>query len=398
MSNSLAIAAVTATLRTRIFARLGGPQVTVAPPNRAPDAVGGDHVNLFLYRADLNPAFRNADPPGWPPGEAPRPVLPLVLHYLLAAYSDDEGKAHELFGAAMLALHDGAVLSGEEIRAATAVSLPSSDLHLQAERVKITQETLSQDDIAKMWTAFGTPFRMSSAYQVTVVLIDSARPGTSPLPVLRRGADGRSPVAHPDTASLAPALLGVRYAVPGQVSALPGDSVTLLAENLPAVALTARLRHLRVPRTVDVPLPAPAAGATEVELALPGVPLPTGPWVVDLSATADGSSRTNELALGVGPSVTALAAVPASGAPGRTTVTVTAAQPVLTGQRAAVLVGARQLAVDPLAADTATLSVTAELPSGQTRVRLRVDGVDSEIADRAAGTFLTGPTVEVTIP
>lgn len=78
--------------------------------------------------------------------------------------------------------------------------------------------------------------------------------------------------------------------------------------------------------------------------------------------------------------------------------TVTAAQPVLTGQRAAVLVGARQLAVDPLAADTATLSVTAELPSGQTRVRLRVDGVDSEIVDRAAGTFLTGPTVEVSIP
>jgi hypothetical protein len=197
MSNSLAVAAVTATLRARLFSRLGGPQVTVAPPNKAPDAVSGDHVNLFLYRADLNPAFRNTDPPGWRPGESPKPVLPLVLHYLLAAYSNDEGKAHELLGAAMLALHDSPVLSGDEIRAATATALPGSDLHLQPERVKITQETLSQDDIAKMWTAFGTPFRMSSAYQVTAVLIDSALPGTAPMPVLRRGADGRGPIARP---------------------------------------------------------------------------------------------------------------------------------------------------------------------------------------------------------
>lgn len=69
MSNSLAIAAVTAALRARVFNRLGGPQVTIVPPDRAAEAVNGDHVNLFLYRADMHPSFRNADPPGSPPGE-----------------------------------------------------------------------------------------------------------------------------------------------------------------------------------------------------------------------------------------------------------------------------------------------------------------------------------------
>ncbi|MFG2126257.1 DUF4255 domain-containing protein [Streptomyces sp. NPDC048751] len=398
MSNSLAIAAVTATLRTRLFERLGGPEITVAPPDRAPDAVSGDHVNLFLYRADLDPAFRNADPPGSPPGESPRPLLPLVLHYLLAAYSTDEGTAHELLGAAMLALHDTPVLSADEIRRATAVRLPQSDLHLQSERVRITQETLSQEDIATMWTAFGTPFRMSSAYQVTVVLVDSTRPGGSPLPVLRRGADDRSPVVRPEPASLAPALLAVRHAVPGQVGALPGDTVTLVVENLPAVPLTARLRHLTVNRSAEVALPAPAAGAGEIALPLPATALPAGPWSVGLAPAAGAGPHTNEIVLGVRPRVTALAATAAGGTPARTEVTVTAAAPVLPGQRAAVLVGAHQLAVDLLTAGTTALSVTAVLPPGRTRVRLRVDGVDSEIADRTTGRFLTGPTVEVTIP
>ncbi|MGW3146150.1 MULTISPECIES: DUF4255 domain-containing protein [Streptomyces] len=396
MSNSLAIAAVTATLRARLFARLGGPRVTVAPPNKAPDAVSGDHVNLFLYRADLNPAFRNADASGARPGESPKPLLPLVLHYLLAAYSDDEGKAHELLGAAMLALHDEPLLSGDEIRAATAAALPGSDLHLQPERVKISQETLSQDDIAKMWTAFGTPFRMSSAYQVTAVLIDSALPGLAPMPVLSRGPDDRGAAVRPDTGS--PALLGIRCAAAGQVDALPGERVTLLVEQLPTTALSVRLRHLRVPRTANVALPAPAPGAGEVTLTLPATGLPAGPWALDLGPADGGSPRTNELVLGVAPAVTALAAEAAGGTPARTKVTVTAAQPVLPGQQAAVLVGARQLAVGLLTAGSRTVSVTAVLPSGKTRVRLRVDGVDSEIVDRADGTFRTGPTVEVTIP
>ncbi|MFJ3306446.1 DUF4255 domain-containing protein [Streptomyces sp. NPDC086549] len=396
MSNSLAIAAVTATLRARLFTRLGGPRVTVSPPNKAPDAVSGDHVNLFLYRADLNPAFRNADAFGARPGESPKPLLPLVLHYLLAAYSDDEGKAHELLGAAMLALHDEPVLSGDEIRAATAAALPGSDLHLQPERVKISQEALSQDDIAKMWTAFGTPFRMSSAYQVTAVLIDSALPGRSPLPVLSRGPDDRGAAVRPDPG--APALLGIRYAAAGQVGALPGEQVTLMVAQLPSVALTARLRHLRVPQGASVALPAPAAGTAELTLTLPATGLPAGPWALDLGPADGGSPRTNELVLGVTPAVTALAAAPAGGTPARTKVTVTAAQPVLAGQQAAVLMGARQLAVGLLTANSRSVSVTAVLPSGKTRVRLRVDGVDSEIVNRATGTFRTGPTVEVTIP
>jgi Pvc16 N-terminal domain len=397
MSNSLAIAAVTAALRARVFSRLGGSQVTVAPPDRAPDAVNGDHVNLFLYRADVHPTFRNADPPGSPPGESPKPLLPLVLHYLLASYSADEGAAHELLGAAMLALHESPILSGDEIRAGTATPLADSDLHLQLDHVKISFESLSQDDIAKMWTAFATPFRMSASYQVSVVLIDSPVPGRAPLPVLRRGANDRSPTALPDADPPFPAVTGVSYAAPGQPAALPGENVTLAVGNLPAANLTAHLRHLRVPVTADVPLPAPPAGATQVVVTLPAAPLPAGPWALSLAPAAGGAS-TNDVPVAAAPATTAVTATPAGGTPARTRITVTAAQPVLVGQQAAVLVGSQQVAVPLLTADTATLAVTAVIPSGTHKVRLRVDGVDSDIVDYATGGFRTGAAVEVTVP
>lgn len=395
MSNSLAIAAVTAALRARVFNRLGGPQVTIVPPDRAAEAVNGDHVNLFLYRADMHPSFRNADPPGSPPGESPKPPLPLILHYLLAAYSNDEGTAHQLLGAAMLALHDSPILSGEEILAATTIPLVGSDLHLQLEHVKISFESLSQDDIAKMWTAFATPFRVSASYQVSAVLIDNPAPGAAPLPVLRRGPDGRSPVTRPDAASPFPALTGIRYGVPDRPAALPGETVTLTVRNLPAGALVAHLRHLRVSATAEVRIPPP--GAAEVAVALPAAGLPAGPWAVSLSPATTGTP-TNEVPLAVASETVALTAVPAGGIPPRTTMTVTTARPVLVGQQAAILVGGLHLPVPLLTADTTALSATAEIPSGTHKVRLRVDGVDTDIVDRATGTFKTGPTAEVVIP
>jgi hypothetical protein len=399
MSNALALAAVTATLRARVFAGLGNIEVTVVPPDRAPTAVNADHVNLFLYRADLHGTFRNADPPGSRPGTSPRPLLPLVLHYLLSSYSNDEGTAQELLGAAMLALHERPVLRGEEILGAVSGRLPGSDLHLQAEQVKITYESLSQDDIAKMWTAFGTPFRMSAAYQVSVVLIESALGGTSPLPVLTRGANDRGPVAQPGLDTPYPALGGVGYALAGQVAALPGETVTVPAVNLPAGALVARLRHLRLPAAaVTVPVPAPAAGVP-LAVGLPAAALPAGPWALSVAPAAGGPGLvSNEVPVAVRPEVSAIAVAGAGGNPARTTVTVTAAQPVRRGQRAAIAVGSRQLPVPLLAADTSTPAVTAVLPPGTYRVRLLVDDVESELVDRATGAFRAGPAVEVVVP
>lgn len=174
MSDSLAIAAVTAALRARLdralSAALPGTLVTARPLDRARTQVGMNQLNLFLYHTTPNVAWRNIKT------DAPHPPLALNLHYFLSAYGanddDPEPTSHQLLARAMKILHDNPVLSPEELRAAQ----PSGTAHRQAERIRVSFQPLSVDEMSKWWTMFQTPYRLSAAYEVSVVLLggDSA--------------------------------------------------------------------------------------------------------------------------------------------------------------------------------------------------------------------------------
>ena len=133
MSNSLAIAATTLTLRALLEkeiplrdAGLPGLKVTTLPPDlaRKNAADVGAQLNVFLYQTIANAAWRNqAAPTQTRPGEVGRPPLALNLHYLLTAYgddTDDESISHRVLGGAMGVLHDHALLGRDEIRGALA--------------------------------------------------------------------------------------------------------------------------------------------------------------------------------------------------------------------------------------------------------------------------------------
>jgi hypothetical protein len=175
MSNSLAIAAVTATVRSLLdrglSADLPGTKVTVSPPDKARDNFSGHQVNLFLYHTMPNAAWRNTGLPA----TAGQPPLALNLYYLLSAYGQDEDEAdpasHRLLGQAMRILHDHPVLDPADIREA----LPGNDLHRQAERVCISLQPLALEELVKLWTCFQTPYRVSVSYEASVVLIDGAQ-------------------------------------------------------------------------------------------------------------------------------------------------------------------------------------------------------------------------------
>ncbi|WP_143288178.1 Pvc16 family protein, partial [Calothrix rhizosoleniae] len=116
MSNSLAIAAVTTTLRYLLQRRFdsngsGSVIVTTKPLDKARDnnnnGNGGNQVNLFLYQTQSNAAWRNMDiPTQVKPGETGLPPLALNLYYMLTTYAqnDDfpEPTSHNLLGEAML--------------------------------------------------------------------------------------------------------------------------------------------------------------------------------------------------------------------------------------------------------------------------------------------------------
>ena len=92
----------------------------------------------------------------------------------------------------MSVLHDHPILGPDEFTDL----VTGTDLQNQVERVRVTAQVLTVDDMYKLWTAFQTQYRISAAYEVSVVLIDSTQPNRTPLPVLTRGANDSGPVAQ----------------------------------------------------------------------------------------------------------------------------------------------------------------------------------------------------------
>src|SRR5260221_7974424 len=95
----------------------------------------------------------------------------------------------------MSIMYDHPLLGSQEIKDA----LPSdidSDLENQIERVRITLQPLTVEEIFRLWSGFLTQYRISVSYEISVVLIESTRAVRTPLPVLTRGKDDRGVKSH----------------------------------------------------------------------------------------------------------------------------------------------------------------------------------------------------------
>lgn len=401
MSNSLAIAAVTATLRQLlddgIKSVINGVTVTTQPPDVADSKK--NLVNIFLYHTMINPAWRNMDMPRQvKPGETGQPPLPLNLYYLITAYSngDDapEPFSHRILGQAMSVLHDNPVLSAEEIKAALPLADQQLyDLYDQIEHVRITPQPLSVDEMSKLWLLFQTKYRISAAYQVSVVLIESRRASRTPLPVLKRGPQDRGAEAQGSLLSPLPTLTGLKLATAKQPSAQLGEKLTLGGYRLDGDSLVARFENQRLTAPNEVgPLVAPAtADQTDVEITLPDNASAQTDWAagfynvsIEVTRSADPANpkrTTNALAFSLAPRILNLNPTTRPAASGDFTLTVTCSPQVLPAQRASLLFGGNEIAADPHPAQTDTLTfqispINAD-SVGEYYVRLRVDGVDS---------------------
>ncbi|MEQ8961013.1 MAG: DUF4255 domain-containing protein, partial [Coleofasciculus sp. C2-GNP5-27] len=262
MSNPLAIAAVTTTLRYLLQQRFdqalaGGVTVTTKPLDKARDngTGNGNQVNLFLFQTHLNPTWRNMDIPNQAkPGETGLPPLALNLHYLLTAYAqnDDypEPTSHRLLGQAMSVFHDHPILSRQDIQDALPLA-DRADLDNQVERVRITPESLSVDELSKLWTTFQTEYRISAAYEVAVVLIESRRSVKTPLPVLRRGAEDQGVQSQANLIPPYPTLTSIQ--LPNQQpSAVLGDELLLRGHHLQGDTVAVQFSHALLSEPMEI--------------------------------------------------------------------------------------------------------------------------------------------------
>lgn len=395
MSDARAIEAVTETMRSIVDAGVkrvsAGARAIAAPPHEVA-ASQDQRVNLFLYRTQIDGSLRNTDPLSATAGEWGRPALPLVLHYLLTPYAPDGNDllAHRLLGGALQALHSHERLTSRDL----AILAPFSDVTRQIEHIRISWQPLDDKDMYSLWSVFQAPYRISAAFEVRAVQIDSRMRGEAPLPVLRRGPDGRGPsvAANVDLAELTKAV-----AVLGQPAPQIGETVVLEGRALAADTVTVVLTHpyLSAPLIVTPD----EATVNKVSFTLPTTML-AGLGAVSLTLESPaGSLVSNQLPLPVAPTITSPLPMTVARTGTTAKITLSCRPDIMVGQDVVLLLGTRSTPADPISAatDTVSFTITAVQPS-TFPLRLRIGGVDSRlVADRSATTASFNPDMRVTL-
>ena len=448
MSSPLAIGAVSAVLRNLLDdglieagAAMGS---TVSVSAVAPDTINLENpdesprLNLFLHQVTPNSGWRNTALPSRSASSGERLTnapLALDLHYLLTAYGRADFHAEILLGYAMHLLHERPVIDRAAVRRALNPSpldvsmlppafqaLAASDLADQVELIKITPSAMSVDEMSKLWSAIQTHYRPSTAYQVSVVLIEGTRPGRSPLPVLSRGRvdpmtqRDRGVVVNPD---LLPPLPTLFAATPPllQSGARLGETVTVTGVRLAGTGHRARLLHRLLPAPIEIATAAPNAAGTELSFALPNdaaaqASFPPGLWQLTVRFTPTGELNDRDtnavpLVLAPAPVIAAdpglglpAASVTRGGAPPQVTVTLASRPQVRLEQRASLLLDAVEAVASPRAAasDPLVFVFPNSVTPGAHWLRLRVDGTDSVLLDRSGPVPVFNPTQQITVP
>lgn len=417
MSNALAIAGVTAVIKDLLDSGMIDQAISdtlgagVLVTSMAPDTVSLDNadspqLNLFLHQVTPNVAWRNAALPSRDAGgnRITNPPLALDLHYLLTAYGRAELEAEVLLGYALQLLHETPVLPRDAIRRALTPavingailptvykSLRGADLAEQIELLKITPAALGTEEMSRLWSALQAHYRPTAAFQVSVVLIESRKAARSPLPVLSRGET--DPVSQRDRGVLAfsgltPPLPTLEAVVSAgrQPVAVPGGEVTLEGHHLDGVdrQIIFSLAAFQISRNV----PVTGGGPNKLSFIVPN-DLPVGLYRVELSVQRLDEAnprRSNQLPLALAPEPV-LPPVNAVRNVNAVTLVLDIAPPVRPGQSAALILGEREIAAEPITATASRLTFTIAdaPPAGSTHLtRLRVDGFDSPIIDRTA--------------
>jgi hypothetical protein len=413
MSNTLAIAAVTATLRNLMAQgvtrdpELEDTVVTTLPLDKARrDTDTTNQLNVFLYHAIPNGAWRNWDlPQQVKAGETGFPPLALNLYYMLTAYGrdNDSGQpfSHHVLGRAMRVLHDHPLLGRNEIRTA----LVNNDLHNQVERIRFTWQPLSVDDLSKLWTGFQSQYRLSVAYEAAVVLIESARASKAPLPVLTRGEKDDGVIAQPDLIPSFPTIDGIltprqpsiqkeENGVAQQPVVEMGDTITVVGHHFNSGQITARFKNPLLTNPIQIQAE-PGRTYDRLRVAIqngPQAPWIAGVFTVDLEVltqregtTEQVKRTTNEVSLSLAPTITTTLPMAITRVNGNATVNLRCSPAVRPEQRVALLFGDREVPAEAHPATTNDLTFTIrDVETGTYLIRLRVDGTDSILIDRAA--------------
>ncbi len=415
MSTYKAIAGVSSSLKTLLRDRMTeAAAITIAPPDVKVDSITGRRLNLYLYHVSENPYLKNQEIPGEGyPGAYGHPPLSVDLRYIFTAFGtsdtgpDADIEAQQILGDAMRVLHDIAIITPDLVAQKQPPPQPpilDPSLLGEFEKVKITFQPASLEEISKIWTALpNVNFRRSVLYEVSVVQVQSQLQRKIGLPVKVNRV-----YALPMRSPLIQQIFQQPPVVPGQLIAAAEE-----AETLRLVGMNFRSAVTRV--TMDgVTAAISSVTDNQLDVVVPTDALRIGLHSLQVEqdvmlAEVDGqpavqrhaftSNRVGFLLLGK------LGAVAPPTATAGGTITVTVQPAVTAAQEKILLLGDNAVPAVPVPfASPPSNNIQFKLPqapdpvipAGSYFLRLRIDGAETRLTFNNVTQQYTGPNYTVT--
>ena len=136
-------------------------QVTLASPEeiQANLSETSPKLCIYLYNVTEFSPLKNNLP--FPPKQ--NPPLYLTLHYLITPFTQETNKDQTLISKIIQTFLDNPVLRG---------TILQGTLVNNGEDLRVTLNSLSIDELSKLWTVFSMPYKLSLSYSVSPVKIE----------------------------------------------------------------------------------------------------------------------------------------------------------------------------------------------------------------------------------
>jgi hypothetical protein len=202
MATSTIIRSVTEALLKILQNDLAGPggimqaaNIMAAPPEWVEKVVTGQTLILYLYQVLESPFLKNvgsatstpSSPPGAQTVTVTRDPMALDLYYLLIPFSTESNflDTYDILGAAMQTFHDNGSFSPGALGVSTVQPAEANLVY------RLSMNPLATSDLLRLWEAVHRPYRLSVAYVVRTVLIDSSLSTTAQIMSQRRFTAGQ---------------------------------------------------------------------------------------------------------------------------------------------------------------------------------------------------------------
>jgi hypothetical protein len=405
VSNTLAIATVTAALESRLTALVNREMTGFTVTSNHPGEEPAPGVYIKLFRIMPNAALRNVELPtrGRDGVAVQKPRLALNLHYLVSFVGlVKDYDAERLAGLVMTDLHATPTLSQAAIR--TFIEglpgdhpLKEADLGDQLERVHFSLLALDDEQLAKLWGLYNQQYySLSVAYEASVVLLDAEVRPRAALPVASTGLyvfpTGLPHITRVRSSALDQplVLLGQDLIVEGTNLRGPTTQLRIGGTSFPVASSQIGVDRITFPLTAALGL---RAGVMSVAV-VHAVDVDPDPAREDLRVSATSNAAPFALVAAVAPSAPAVTAVPDGHE-----IRLTVVPPPAAEQEFELLMdrpggaGHASSTTWRMAGAAVVFTVTG-LSAGDWLVRLRVDGATSGLQAGGTGAYAS-PAVTV---